>query len=298
MDFDQLATFLEVAKHSSFSRAAEKRFRTQPAVSAQIRALEEEIGAKLFDRSGGKVALTQAGKLFVAYAEEAMASRKSAVERIAELEYTPRGEIVVGANEATILHVLTEVFGEFKRRYPKVGVSIRRSERARIVESAIEGSIDFGVVSMPVKDERLDVLKIHEDELMAIVPPDHPLAEYKSVSAAQMARYPLLLPKSGNTREWIDRLFSLQQLRPEISMELDSSELLKHFVTAGMGISFIAQTSAAEDERAGVLKMIPLAGHSVRRDLALIFRKDRALSRAAKAFIEIAVRRANGTPKR
>src|ERR671922_651142 len=101
MNFDQLETFLEVARHFSFSRAAEKRFRTQPAISSQIRALEEEVGAKLFDRSGAKVTLTVPGKAFQAYAEEALRSLKSIKTSIAEMERTPRGEIVVGANEAT-----------------------------------------------------------------------------------------------------------------------------------------------------------------------------------------------------
>ena len=95
MDFDQLETFLEVARHSSFSRAAEKRFRTQPAISAQIRALEEEVGARLFDRSGGKVALTGTGKVFQQYAEQTVDARKAMLVAVAEMDRIPRGEIVV-----------------------------------------------------------------------------------------------------------------------------------------------------------------------------------------------------------
>ena len=115
MDFDQLETFLEVARHTSFSRAAEKRFRTQPAISSQIRAVEEEIGARLFDRSGGKVALTGAGKIFQQYAEHTLEARKTMLTTVAEMERVPRGEIVVGANEGTCLHILPEVFAEFKK---------------------------------------------------------------------------------------------------------------------------------------------------------------------------------------
>src|SRR5213075_885104 len=125
MDFDQLETFLEVARLSSFSRAAEKRFRTQPAISAQIRALEEDVGAKLLDRSGGKVSITQSGKLFQKYAEETLEARKSVLTAIAETERVPRGEIIVGANEGTCLHILPEVFAEFKRQYPDVAEILR-----------------------------------------------------------------------------------------------------------------------------------------------------------------------------
>src|SRR5574340_1252370 len=144
MDFDQLETFLEVARLSSFSRAAEKRFRTQPAISAQIRALEEEVGARLLDRSVGKVALTAAGKVFLKYAEETLVARRAIVTALAEMERVPRGEIVVGANEGTCLHVLPEVFAQFKRDYPGVSVSIKRADYARILESILENAVDFG----------------------------------------------------------------------------------------------------------------------------------------------------------
>src|SRR5213593_288134 len=133
MDFDQLETFLEVARLSSFSRAAEKRFRTQPAISSQIRSLEEEVGAKLLDRSGGKVSLTASGKLFLRFAEDTLDARKAAMTSIAETERVPRGEIVVGANEGTCLHILPEVFAEFKRQYPDVAVNIKRSDYAKML---------------------------------------------------------------------------------------------------------------------------------------------------------------------
>jgi DNA-binding transcriptional LysR family regulator len=290
MDFDQLETFLEVARHASFSRAAEKRFRTQPAISSQIRALEEEVGARLFDRSGGKVALTAPGKLFQKYAEEALAARKSLIASLAEMERVPRGEIVVGANEATCLHILPEVFAEFKKLYPSVGVHICRLERAKILESVIDNSVDFGVVSTPVDDKRLTVVSIHRDELVIISPPGHPLSRMKEVSMEDIVRFPLLLPKIGRTRDAIENLFDERHLKPRISMELDSSEVLKRFVAADVGIGFIAKSNVIEDVKAGALAAIPLADASIRRELALVFRKDKALSRAALAFIEIAVK--------
>ncbi len=290
MDFDQLETFLEVARHSSFSRAAEKRFRTQPAISSQIRSLEEEIGAKLFDRSGGKVALTGAGKVFQQYAELSLDARKTMIVTVAEMERVPRGEIVVGANEGTCLHILPEVFADFKKQYPEVGVQISRLERAKILESIIDNSVDFGVVSTPVDDKRLTVVNIHRDELVIIVPPGHPLCGMKQAAVADVVRFPLLLPKVGRTRDALENLFHDQRLKPKIAMELDSSELLKRFVAADVGIGFIARSNVMEDVKAGVLATVGMAGAAIRRDLALVFRKDKALSRAALAFIEIAVK--------
>ena len=290
MDFDQLETFLEVARLSSFSRAAEKRFRTQPAISAQIRALEEEIGARILDRSGGKVSITAAGKLFQKYAEETLEARKAVLTAIAETERVPRGEIIVGANEGTCLHILPEVFAQFKKQYPDVAVNIKSADYAKILDSVIDNSVDFGVVSMPVSDPRLTVVLIHRDELVIIVPPQHPLAKLKSATIGDAARFPLVVPKAGHTRDALEDLFYENKLKPRYAMELDSSELLKRFVAADVGVGFIARSNVQEDVRANVLVAIPISDAQVRRDLALVFRKDKALSRAALAFIDTTVK--------
>ena len=290
MDFDQIETFLEVARLSSFSRAAEKRLRTQPAISSQIRALEEEVGARLLDRSGGKVSITAPGKLFQKFAEEMLEARKAMLTAIAETERVPRGEIVVGANEGTCLHILPEVFAEFKKQYPDVAVNITRSDYAKILESVIDNSVDFGVVSLPVNDPRLTVVLIHRDELVIIAPPQHPLAKMKSATISETAEFPLIVPKAGHTRDALENLFHERRLKPRYTMELDSSELLKRFVAADAGVGFIARSNVQEDVRARALAAIPISDAQVRRDLALVFRKDKALSRAALAFIDIAVK--------
>src|SRR6202795_1318104 len=278
MDFDQLQTFLEVARHASFSRAAEKRFRTQPAISSQIRALEDEVGAKLFDRSGGKVSLTAAGKAFQKYTQETLDARAVMLTSLAEMEHIPRGEIIVGANEGTCLHILPEVFADFKKQYPDVAVNIKSADYAKILDSVIDNSVDFGVVSMPVSDPRLTVVLIHRDELVIIVPPQHPLAKMKSATIADAARFPLVVPKAGHTRDALEDLFYEHKLKPRYAMELDSSELLKRFVAADVGVGFIARSNVQEDVRANVLVAIPMSDAQVRRDLALVFRKDKALS--------------------
>jgi DNA-binding transcriptional LysR family regulator len=290
MDFDQLETFLEVARHASFSRAAEKRFRTQPAISSQIRALEEEVGAKLFDRSGGKVSLTAGGKAFQKYVGQTLEARKAMLVAIAEMEHVPRGEIIVGANEGTCLHILPQVFADFKTQYPGVSVNIKRSDYAKILESIIDNSVDFGVVSLPVTDSRLKVVLIHRDELVIIAPPRHPLGKMKSAMIADVAKFPLVVPKAGHTRDALDQLFHERRLKPNYTMELDSSELLKRFVAADVGVGFIARSNVEEDVRARALAAIPITDTQVRRDLALVFRKDKAMSRAALAFIDIAVK--------
>ena len=290
MDFDQLETFLEVARNLSFSRAAEKRFRTQPAISAQVRAMEEEVGAKLLDRTGGKVSITAAGKVFLAYVESALEARRAAMRAVSDADRVPGGEIVVAANEGSCLHILPEVFAEFKRQYPSVGVGVKRLEHNKILEAVIENSCDFGIVSMPVPDKRLTVVPIHRDELIVIAPPNHPLAAQTKATVAEVVEYPLLLPKVGRTRDALETLFHDRRLKPTISMELDSSELLKRFVAAAVGVGFIPRSHVAEDLQANAVAAVTLADATIQRDLALVFRKDKSLSRAALAFIDIAVK--------
>ena len=136
----------------------------------------------------------------------------------------------------------------------------------------------------------MTVVAIHKDDLVLIAPPRHPLSKMEAAPLAEIAKYPLLLPKVGRTRDALENLFHERRLRPHVSMELDSSELLKRFVAADVGVGFIARSNVAEDVRAGVLVALPIADAQIRRDLALVFRKDKALSRAALAFIDIAVR--------
>jgi len=186
--------------------------------------------------------------------------------------------------------VLPEVFAEFKKQYGGVAVGIKSAESTRILESILDNSVDFGVVSLPVSDNRLTVVPIHRDELVVITAPEHALARMKSVPIAEAAKYPLLLPKSGHTRDALEEIFFERRLKPTISMELDSSELLKRFAAADVGVGFIARSNVVDDVRARLLSAVPLTDVTIKRDLALVFRKDKALSRAALAFIEIAAR--------
>lgn len=297
MDFDQLQAFLEVARLKSFSRAAVQVFRTQPAISAQIRLLEEEVGARLFDRSGGKVALTEAGRVWKGIAEGLMRSRNEGIQAIADLDHTPRGELHIAANEGSCLHVLPEVFAAFKRQHPGVQVRIRRGEHSEILEQVLENRVDFGVVSLPVREARLKVVPLHRDEVLLAVGREHPWAARKTpVSVAEVARQPLLLPRSGQTRDAVEELLGASGERLQISMELDSTELLKGFAAAGLGVAFVARTLAAAEAQTGELHLLELEGKKLHRDLGLIFRRDRALGRSALAFIDIAVRHSGAAP--
>src|SRR5438132_11829197 len=201
MDFDQLITFLEVARQGSFSRAGEKVVRSQSAVSAQIRQLEQEYGDRLLDRSGKTVKLTPAGQVLYDYAERLKLLREESLMAVADHSRTPRGTLRVGANEATCLYVLPEVFAEYCRRYPPVQINIYRNFSYKIIEKLEIGQIDVGIVTLPVKSPSLKVHAIFKDQLMLMVSPQSPLAKHKLVPVSEIAKHPLLLPKTGYTRD-------------------------------------------------------------------------------------------------
>ncbi len=287
MDYDQLASFLEVAKLNSFSRAAEKIYRTQPAISAQVRLLEQECGEKLFDRSGKKVTLTPAGEILKKYAEKILGLQKEALQASAELNQTPRGKLYIGANEATGLYVLPDTFAHFKRLYPLVQISMYRNFSHKILQKVQEGAVDLGIVTLPQSAPNMEVIPVFKDELQVVVPKSHPLAKNRSVTVEEFSHFPIILPKTGRTRVVIDRLLRDQRDKVQVSMELASVETQKKFVGAGLGISLISRRYARDDVAAGLLRLIPLAGQKIYRELGLIYRRDRYLSLPAKVFIDV-----------
>jgi DNA-binding transcriptional LysR family regulator len=288
MDFDHLKTFLEVSKQKSFSRAAEKLLVTQPSISAQIRSLESSLGHRLLERGGGKVTLTAAGRVFEPFAEESLSRLNHILLTIADLERSPRGTLTVSANDSTALYVLPSFFSKFKRQYSRVALNIVRAERTKTIESVLNREVDFGVVSLPVRDPRLHVEIIHKDELVLVVPAKHPLAAEETVTLEKLAKYSLLVPTSGRRRENLDMLFAERKLTPKIGMELDSSELLKRLILAEIGIGFLPRINILAELRADQVRALQIEGVSMPRDLGLISHKSRALSRAGNVFFTVA----------
>jgi DNA-binding transcriptional LysR family regulator len=287
MDFDQLHTFLEIVRLKSFSKAAQTCFRTQPAISAQVRQLEQELRAELFERFGSRISLTTAGKIFAGYAEQMLDLRRRVQDAIAELETNPRGELVIAANEATCIYVLPKVFSEYRQQFPAVQLQVLRSYGSRVVEACMENSADFGLTQLPVEEKRMQVVSIYTDEIGLIVPARHPLAGKDMVTPRDLVEYFLVLPKHGKTRTRLNEWLEPVEDEIRISMELDSTEMMKHFVIAGLGVSFLAVSNCREEVSAGKLRTVPLAPEPMVRRLGLIYRKDKALSKAALGFIQV-----------
>jgi DNA-binding transcriptional LysR family regulator len=194
---------------------------------------------------------------------------------------------VIAANEATCMYVLPRVFAEFTARFPNVQLLLERQYGSRVVQAVMENQADFGFTQLPVQERKLQVVKVHSDQIQLIVPPGHALAQKGTVTCQDLVGYPLLLPKSGNTRTRLNAWYELVEDIIHVSMELDSTELIKRFVMAGLGVSFVAESNCQEEVRSGRLIALPLAPEPVVRQIGLVYRKDKALSRVALGFIDV-----------
>ncbi len=298
MDLDQLHTFLEIVRLKSFSKAAQTCYRTQPAISAQVRQLEQELNTTLFERLGTKIALTTAGRIFAEHTEKILDMRRRAQDAINELEMVPRGELVIAANEATCIYVLPVVFSEYKKQFPNVQLSVDRSYGSRVVDAVLDNLADFGITQLPAQEKKLQVARIHSDEIVLLLPGKHPLANKKYVTPRDLVGHPLLLPKTGTTRARLNTWLESVEDEIKISMELDSTEMIKRFVMAGLGYSFLAASHCREEVGSGKLSAVSLGPEPMYRKVALIYRKDKALSKAALGFIQVILEHAgNETPE-
>ncbi len=287
MNLDQIRNFYEVAVHKSFTLAAEKLYRTQPAISTQVRILEEELGEKLFDRIGKKVCLTQAGEILLPYAERLLNLHNEAKLAITELNATPKGKILIGANEATCIYVLPQIFALFKKKYPEVQISIYRNFSKKVVDKISDNQLDFGIVTLPVANRDLNVMPIAEDELWLVTSPSHPLAARTTINLNELVPFPIIFHKAGTTRERLMKHFGKLWDKLNISMELASIETIKKFVSIGMGISIVPKSYVQNESEQGTLRLIRIKNLKMIRKLGLIYRKNRYLSRASKAFLEV-----------
>jgi DNA-binding transcriptional LysR family regulator len=288
MDFSQLQSFVEVARLKNFSRAAGKLGLTQPAISTQIRQLEEEFGVRLFDRIGKKVFLTQPGVLLLEHAIKILNVEKEALEALRDLMPNLAGHLILGATEASCLYLLPKVFAALKKRHPEVQITVYRNFSTKILRKLQEDSLDLGFVSLPVEIREIETIPLFREPVDVAMAPDHPLASRSSVTVEEIARYPWIFPKASRTREMLEQLFRGIDPPVHVTMELSGVETIKRFVSIGLGITMLSRSYASAEVRAGTLKLIPLQAPRVERQLGLAYRTDRYLSRSTKAFIEIA----------
>jgi DNA-binding transcriptional LysR family regulator len=190
------------------------------------------------------------------------------------------------------MYVLPQVFSEYSKRFPNVQLLVDRSYGAKVVQAIMENQADFGFTQLPVAERKLQVVKVHSDEIRLIVPAGHPLAGKHAVTSQDLVGHPLLLPKTGGTRSRLNSWLELVEDIIHVSMELDSTEMIKRFVMAGLGVSFVAASHCVEEVKDGRLVALSLAPEPMIRQVGLVYRKDKALSMSALGFIDAVVEHA------
>lgn len=285
----QFEVFLAVAKAGSFRAAAEAMHLSQPALSQHVAEMERELGTRLFDRLGRKVALTEAGRVLEDHAFRLFATLASAREAVVDLSGLKRGSLVIGASTTPGIYVLPGIIAAFQKRYPGVALNLRIANSALIEERIRGNELDLGVVGgHPLRLGEECVAAGLLDELVLIVPSGHPWARRREIRPALLGGQRLLIREEGSaTRQVTERALQRAGGHIKASMELGHTEAIKQAVMAGLGIAFVSIHAIRGELAAGRLRALRLRGLRIRRHFHIIHNEARTLSASARAFIEL-----------
>ena len=290
----RLQVFYAVAKQLSFTKAAEQLFMTQPAVTFQVKQLEENFNTRLFERSHGKIALTPAGKLVMDYAGKILGLSEEMEKRVAELSGAMGGPLLLGASTTIAEFILPQMLGEFKARYPQVHAHLTVANSENIVNRVADRSLDLGLIESPTTLPTVHIEVVCDDELVLICAPAHKFAKLKNVTPEQIVGEPYVSREVGSgTRDFADNYLRECKVAPEdlnIVMELGSPEAIKGVVETGLGVSIMSRATVAKEIKLGVLVAVPLEPRLI-RTLSLVYPRERFRSKLLISFAEFATSR-------
>ena len=285
MDLDQLETFLAVAEERSFSRAAVRLHRTQPAVSQVIRKLEDSVGETLFDRAARDGSLTAPGRLLREYAVRLLALRREASSALSELKSLERGRLQLAANEYTCLYLLPAL-DQFRRKFPQIGVAVHRTLASRIPEELNLRTFEMGIISFRPDPAQFRTIAVYGDSLAFIVGPRHPLRDARRVSINDLGKEAFIAHNVASPlRRKVIEAFQRYHAPLNMIIELPTIEAIKRFVAMGNGVALVPHLSVARELESGDLVRIPVDELEMRRVLRLVHRRQTTLSYAARAFL-------------
>jgi DNA-binding transcriptional LysR family regulator len=287
MELHSLRVFLTVANEKSFSRAAEKLLRTQPAVSLAIQRLEQVLGEKLIDRSAKDLLLTDAGKTILEYARRFENLQADLENALAELRDKSAGRLTVGANESSTLYLLDHI-EDYRRRYPKVKVQIRRSVSSKIPAELLDGDLELGILTYDPEDDRLISRIIYTDHLSFIVSPSHRLASRAEISITELGTETFIAHNVVSPyRGVVIREFQRHKVPLNMDLEMPTVEAIRKMVERNEGVAFLPRMCVGEELRHGLVKEVRVKELEVERKIRLVYPARRALSHAAQAFLEV-----------
>jgi DNA-binding transcriptional LysR family regulator len=290
----RLQVFHAVAKHLSFTKAAEALFMTQPAVTFQVKQLEEHFNTRLFERGHGRNALTPAGQIVLEYAEKILALSAELDLRLKEMTGEVGGLLLVGASTTIAEFLLPQVLGDFKSKYPKVQPRLTVANSETVENRVAEHTLDIGFIEARSHRDSVAADVCCEDELQAVCAPSHPLARLKTATPKQLAQYPFISRESGSgTREVVDQYLQNAGVAPDslnVVMEIGSPEALKGLVATGLGFTIMSRAAVVKETRLGQLVRVPLAPRLI-RDFSVVYPKEKFRSRLVNTFVQFAKER-------
>jgi DNA-binding transcriptional LysR family regulator len=288
MNLQELQVFLIVATERSFSRAARKLGRTQPAISQAIRRLEETLGESLIDRSSRDAVLTEAGRVLRQYAQRLLTLADEAQRAVGELRDVQRGRVLIGANEAAV-HALLPIIAAFQRERPGIQVDVRRVHSRQVAQEVLGRGLDFGVLTFHPRERGLLSLTISTDELVLLAAPSHPLSSRRSVRLAEIGPEPVIAHNDPSpARERVLRTFEQRQAMLNISVALPSLDAIKRAVELEMGVALLPRRCALSELALRRLVAVRVADLRIPRHVRLVYRLAGDRSHAASAFLETA----------
>ncbi|CAM2157481.1 LysR family transcriptional regulator [Pararobbsia alpina] len=285
MNFTHLAAFLAVADTGSVTAASERLHVSQPALTREIRELEERMGVPLFDRMPRGMQATEAGRLLADYAKQIFALADAAENAVGEFAGLARGQLGVAASRTIGEHLLPGVLSEFRRRYPGVVVDVAVSNTERVEHTVLAQERQIGLIEGPFDHETFDAVVVGHDELIAVAAPSHALARKRRLSAEEIGKAELVMREAGSgTRKVVEEAYASHKIALEPKLSLGSSEGIKRVLYLGESVSWVSRHAVADDLAARKLVELQVADLKIERDLNMIWRKARGLSPSARAF--------------
>jgi DNA-binding transcriptional LysR family regulator len=285
LNLHQLATFQVVAKHCSYVRAAEELHFSQPAVSAQIRHLEESLGVKLFDQIGRKTHLTQAGEELYLYSQKIFSVIEETLDTMESLRSPRYGRLSVGADTTVGTYVIPGLLGKFHQMYPDVEITLDVVNRAALVEAIMNNRIDMAIVGRVPDDIPVEIEPFAPNELVLVASPYHRLANVPGVPLAELAKEHFLLREMGSgTRAALETVFQEAGIPLQVSMQVGNNSAIKQSVAAGLGIALISRVALDMELETNRLVILDVEGFPIMRQWRLVHIKDKHLSATAHAF--------------
>lgn len=288
MDFLQLEHFLAVAEERTFTRAAERVCRTQPAVSQSIKKLEEEVGTPLFERNAHEVTLTEAGRALAIYARKIVESRDDAMRQLGALKNLTSGTLNIAAHESAAVYLLPAPLRSYLARFPDIKVGIYRSRLAEIPRQVMDCEVQVGFVKDEPSFHELQSVDVHSDEMILVATPDHPLTRRANVRIRDLGEERFVVHHlCTTTEEKIVRLFEQHRTRCRVVAELWSFENMKSFVLARVGLAIVPKITVQQDIADGTLARIHVAELNIPRRTLMIYREHGHLAEPARELIKI-----------